>query len=65
MDNEATRKKFIKWHTDNFKPSLKMISEYLEISEPYFSQWKNGKRNMSDELLKKIDTFMKDFNFYH
>jgi len=55
MNNENMRIKFKAWHEANMKPQLKIIAEQLNITESYFNHWKNGKRNMSDELLKRVD----------
>lgn len=49
------RIKFVEWHESNMKPQLKIVAEQLNITESYFNHWKNGKRNMSDELLKRVD----------
>lgn len=62
MNNNSTRRKFNKYLFDYKNPSLRLIAEEIGCTLQYLTNWKNGKKDMSNEMLKKVDRFIEKYN---
>lgn len=62
MNQDSVRRKFKQYLFDYKNPSMKLIAEEIGITLQFLTNWKNGKKNMSPETLKKVDRFIEKYN---
>lgn len=62
MSQDSVRRKFNKYIFDYKNPSLRLIAEEIGCTVQYITNWKNGKRNMSSEMLRKVNNFIDKYN---
>lgn len=63
MSQDSVRRKFNKYLFDYKNPSLRLIAEdEIGCTVQYLTNWKNGKKDMSNEMLKKVDRFIEKYN---
>ncbi|MBF7025944.1 helix-turn-helix domain-containing protein [Staphylococcus kloosii] len=60
--NERLRKEMKAFQETYFKPRLGLIATHLKIDRSYLTMWLNGHREVSDEMLDKIEKFLKEYN---
>ncbi|MGI2239344.1 helix-turn-helix domain-containing protein [Staphylococcus cohnii] len=60
--NERLRKAMRVFLETYFKPRLGLIATHLNIDRSYLTMWLNGHREVSDEMLDKIEKFLKQYN---
>lgn len=58
MNNEETRINFNEWLKNNYQPQIKLVTKDIDIEYYYFAQWLNGKKNMSQSKLDKVNNFI-------
>lgn len=54
MNNTKVRDEFNQWWIDMDKPSLPRVTKRIGINYDYFLHWRAGRKNMSDEKLKRV-----------
>lgn len=59
MNNASMRVKFKDYYNRNFKPNLSLVAKELGITREYLTNWSNGKRDCSTEMLNNIDKFIR------
>lgn len=62
MNQDSVRRKFKQYLFDYKNPSMKLIAKEIGITLQFLTNWKNGKKNMSPETLKKVDRFIEKYN---
>ena len=62
MSQDSVRRKFNKYLFDYKNPSLRLIAEEIGCTVQYITNWKNGKRSMSSEMLRKVNNFIDKYN---
>ena len=60
--NERLRKEMKIFLETYFKPRVGLIAAHLNIDRSYLTMWLNGHREVSDEMLNRIEQFLKEYN---
>ena len=62
MNNNTTRRRFNKFYENYFQPNKQLLAKEIGISSAYFSYWLNNKREVSPEVLKKINRLIDKYD---
>lgn len=60
--NERLRKAMRVFQETYFKPRLGLIASHLKMDRSYLTMWVNGHRELSDDMLNRIEKFLKEYN---
>lgn len=60
--NSYLRNEFKQYISDNFNPSVYLITKHIGITNSYVNEWLKEKRDMGDVALDKIEKFLKQYN---
>ena len=60
--NSYLRNEFKQYISDNFNPSVYLITKHIGITNSYVNEWLKEKRDMGDVALDKIEQFLKEYN---
>lgn len=59
--NSYLRNEFKQYISDNFNPSVYLITKHIGITNSYVNEWLKEKRDMGDVALDKIEKFLKQY----
>ena len=59
--NSYLRNEFKQYISDNFNPSVYLITKHIGITNSYVNEWLKEKRDMGDVALDKIEKFLKEY----
>ena len=51
-------KRFLKTH---FNPRVSLIAKHINVNYTYLSDWKQGRKKAGDDLLNKVEQFLKEY----
>lgn len=62
MDRNARlRIEFKKFLETHFNPRVSLIAQHIDVNYTYLSDWKQGRKEAGDELLNKVEQFLKEY----
>lgn len=61
MNNDSIRRKFNNYYEEFNHPSMNICADKIGITRAYLVDFKNGKRNVGPEVLKKISNFVDNY----
>lgn len=63
MDRDERLKiEFKKFLDTHFNPRVSLIAKHINVNYTYLSDWKQGRKKAGDELLNKVEQFLKQYN---
>ena len=60
--NERLRTEFKKFLETHFFPRVSLIAQHIDVNYTYLSDWKQGRKEAGDDLLNKVEKFLKEYN---
>jgi len=60
--NERLRQEFKFFLVTHFNPRVSLIAKHIDVNYTYLSDWKQGRKEAGDELLNKVEQFLKEYN---
>ena len=62
MDRNARlRTEFKLFLETHFNPRVSLIAKHIDVNYTYLSDWKQGRKEAGDELLNKVEQFLKQY----
>lgn len=63
MDRNARLRKEFKFFLETyFFPRVSLIAQHIDVNYTYLSDWKQGRKEAGDDLLNKVEQFLKQYN---
>lgn len=60
--NERLRTEFKFFLETYFFPRVSLIAKHIDVNYTYLSDWKQGRKEAGDDLLNKVEQFLKEYN---
>lgn len=60
LDNKLVRQKMLYWRNNSYNASLNQVAKEVKLSRSYLSQFVNGRRELSQTALQRVNQFVDD-----
>lgn len=60
--NERLRTEFKEYLETYFYPRVSLIAKHIGVNYTYLIDFKQGRKEAGDELLNKVEQFLKEYN---
>lgn len=60
--DERLKTEFKQFLVTYFNPRVSLIAKHIDVNYTYLSDWKQGRKKAGDDLLNKVEQFLKEYN---
>lgn len=60
LTNTLVRQKMLYWRKNSFNASMTQVAKEVNLSRSYLSQFVNGRRELSQTALQRVNQFVDD-----